>query len=168
MCGIISKTIKEGSINMQTKTRSLLLSRILAAAMTGMILIATFFVPSMCKWYESAEVGEQGLINTGIVVPMCICLYICEALALGALWALHGLLNNISKGEVFISSNTKFLRIISWACMLAGISFAVFGLWRFIFLLPAFFAVMFGLIMRVLKNVFEEAVEIKSENDFTI
>jgi hypothetical protein len=29
-------------------------------------------------------------------------------------------------------------------------------------------AVMFGLIMRVLKNVFEKAVEIKTENDFTI
>jgi hypothetical protein len=39
---------------------------------------------------------------------------------------------------------------------------------RFLAVLPAFAAIMFGLIMRVLKNVFEEAVEIKSENDFTI
>ena len=31
-----------------------------------------------------------------------------------------------------------------------------------------FLAIMFGLIMRVLKNVFEKAVEIKSENDFTV
>ena len=48
------------------------------------------------------------------------------------------------------------------------IAFAVMALWRYLFFLPAFFAVMFGLIMRVLKNVFEQAVEIKSENDFTI
>lgn len=32
----------------------------------------------------------------------------------------------------------------------------------------AFFAVMLGLVIRVLKNVFEKAVELKSENDFTI
>jgi hypothetical protein len=32
----------------------------------------------------------------------------------------------------------------------------------------AFFAMFLGLVMRVLKNVFEKAVELKSENDFTI
>lgn len=52
--------------------------------------------------------------------------------------------------------------------MLAGTAFLVLGLWRFIFLLAGFLAIMFGLIMRVLKNVFEKAVEIKSENDFTV
>jgi hypothetical protein len=44
----------------------------------------------------------------------------------------------------------------------------VLALWRDIFIFAGFFSVMFGLIMRVLKNVFEKAVEIKSENDFTI
>ncbi len=53
-------------------------------------------------------------------------------------------------------------------CMFAAISFAVIGLWRVVFLMPALFAAMLGLILRVLKNVFEKAVEIKSENDFTI
>lgn len=52
-----------------------------------------------------------------------------------------------------------------YAC---GVAFFVLGLWRFVFMLAGFVAVMFGLIMRVLKNVFEKAVDIKSENDFTI
>ena len=52
--------------------------------------------------------------------------------------------------------------------MLAGAAFLILGIWRFVFIFPAFMAVMFGLIMRVLKNVFEKAVEIKTENDFTI
>jgi hypothetical protein len=34
--------------------------------------------------------------------------------------------------------------------------------------MPAVVVLMLGLVMRVLKNVFEKAVEIKSENDFTI
>lgn len=165
---------------MWTKTKSLLLSRILAYAVTGVFFILTFFVPSLAAWYEDISVGH-GLIGEGSILgdsgflgsaglagPMCVCLYVCELLAFAALWALHVLLENINKEKVFIEGNTKCLRVISWACMLAGVSFAVFGLWRFIFFLPAFFAVMFGLIMRVLKNVFEKAVEIKSENDFTI
>ncbi|MDD6279074.1 MAG: DUF2975 domain-containing protein [Oscillospiraceae bacterium] len=153
---------------MWTKTKSLTLSRILAAAMTGMTMITTFFVPSMCRWYENVSVGSGFFGDSGIFLPMCICLYICECLALTAMWGLHVLLRNISRGDVFTERNTLCLRIISWACMMAGVVFAVFGMWRFIFFLPAFFAVMFGLIMRVLKNVFEKAVEIKSENDFTI
>ena len=44
----------------------------------------------------------------------------------------------------------------------------IFGLWSSIFAFIGMVAIMFGLIMRVLKNVFEKAVEIKSENDFTI
>ncbi len=153
---------------MWTKTKSLLLSRILAAVMTGMILIMTFFVPAMVKWYEEVSVGK-GIFSSGkIFLPMCICLYVCEVLALFAMRGLHILLDNINKGNVFIPENTRCLRIISWMCMLAGVSFSVFSLWRYIFLLPAFFAVMFGLIMRVLKNVFEKSVEIKCENDFTI
>ena len=35
-------------------------------------------------------------------------------------------------------------------------------------LICAFFAMFMGLVMRVLKNVFEKAVELKSESDFTI
>jgi hypothetical protein len=52
--------------------------------------------------------------------------------------------------------------------MLAGFSMIVLALWRAIFIFAAFLLVFFGLVMRVLKNVFENAVEIKSENDFTI
>lgn len=153
---------------MLTKTKSLLLSRILAVALTVIVLILTFFVPIIAEWYESFSMGEGLFGDADIELPMCITLYVCEALALFALHSLHVLLANINHGEVFIQRNTTCLRRISWACMLASCAFFIFGLWRFIFMFAAFFAVMFGLIMRVLKNVFESAVEMKSENDFTI
>lgn len=153
---------------MWTKTKSLLLSRILTMVTGGIVLILTFFVPAFSKWYEKMSLGRGLFEESGIVLPMCICLYICEVCALAALYELHILLENINKEQVFTERNTSCLRRISWACMLAGISFAIFGLWKFVFLLPAMLAVMFGLIMRVLKNVFEKAVEIKSENDFTV
>ena len=152
---------------MWNKTRSLMLSRILALCFTVMIFMLTFFVPFFSEWYDGASEG-MGLIAGSVYIPVMIGLYVSEALALWAVAELHILLANISKGEVFTERNTRCLRGISWACMLAGGVFAVLGLWRYLILLPAFFAVMFGLIMRVLKNVFEQAVEIKSENDFTI
>lgn len=153
---------------MWTKTKSLLLSRILTVSTGGIVLIMTFFVPALSRWYEKMSLGRGLFGETGIVLPMCICLYVCEIFALAALYELYVLLENINKEQVFTCRNTACLRRISWACMLAGVSFAVFGLWKFVFLLPAMLAVMFGLIMRVLKNVFEKAVEIKSENDFTV
>lgn len=153
---------------MWTKTKSLFLSRILTAAMTGIVIIMTFFVPWICRWYEHLSMGNGLFGESGIVIPMCISMYLCEIFALTALYSLNVLLGNINRSEVFIPQNTACLRRISWACMLAGCVLLIFGLWRFIFILAAFLAVMFGLIMRVLKNVFEKAVEIKSENDYTI
>lgn len=153
---------------MWTKTKSLYLSRILTTAVSAMVVIMTFFVPAIANWYQQLSQGSGFFGDAEIVIPMCVCMYICEVFALAAMYSLHVLLKNISRNEVFTQQNTLCLRRISWSFMLAGCVLFVFGLWRFIFMLAAFLAVMFGLVMRVLKNVFEEAVEIKSENDFTI
>lgn len=153
---------------MWTKTKSLFLSRVLTAVVSGLVLIMTFFIPSVCRWYEGISLGSGIFGESGIMIPMCISMYLCEIFALAALYSLNVLLGNINRSEVFIPQNTACLRRISWACMLVGCVLFIFGLWRFIFILAAFLSVMFGLIMRVLKNVFEKAVEIKSENDYTI
>lgn len=152
---------------MWTKTKSLFLSRILTVCTAGVFLMLTFFVPAVSRWYEQVSAGS-GFFGNSIFLPVCIGLYTAEIFAFAALWNLHRLLSNINNGIVFDDSNSRCLRRISWSCMFAGIVFAVMGLWRFVFFMAAFLALMFGLVMRVLKNVFEKAVEIKSENDFTI
>lgn len=152
---------------MWTKTKSLFLSRILTFAAGGVFLILTFFVPALVKYYESAS-AAVGLLKGSIFIPMCVGLYTAELFGFIALLSLNRLLVNIGRENVFIKENVSCLRSISWMCMLAACSFAVMALWRIIFILPALFAAMLGLILRVLKNVFEKAVEIKSENDFTI
>lgn len=152
---------------MWNKTKSLMLSRVMVISFGVLIFALTFFVPIFAKWYDGASQGA-GLIGGSLVIPVTVTLYICEGFAVWAVVNLHILLNNIWHGEVFAECNTKCLRAISWACILAGCTFFVMGLWRYLFVLAGFFAVMFGLIMRVLKNVFEQAVAIKSENDFTI
>lgn len=153
---------------MWTKTRSLMLSRILTTALTAVVLMLTFFIPYFADWYDGFSAAGGVFARYSVVVPCCVILYICEVFALAAMAALHVLLRNISDDKVFIEQNTKCLRMISWACMLAGAAFFVLGLWRAAMWVVAFCLIMFGLIMRVLKNVFEQAVEIKSENDYTI
>ncbi|WP_297958740.1 DUF2975 domain-containing protein [uncultured Ruminococcus sp.] len=155
---------------MWTKDKSLFLSRILTVTAAGVCIFVAFFVPTIAEWYKYEMAYETVSIfdRSTIVIPMCITLYICIVLALAALWNLHILLRNISRDEVFIPKNTACLRRISWLCMGAGAVLVLFGLWSSIFAFMGMAAIMFGLIMRVLKNVFEKAVEIKSENDFTI
>jgi len=162
-CGNIYQEV----IFLGKNTKSLVLSRILTAVTAGIFFILTFFVPAVARWYEDFSAGE-GLIHGGMVIPVCSGLYFCEVMAFFALWNLNRLLDNIGKNIVFESQNTKCLKHISFACMLAGAGFLFVGLWRYIFFCPALFAFMLGLIMRVLENVFQKAVEIKSENDFTI
>ncbi len=92
-----------------------------------------------------------------------------------ALICLDKLLINIKWHRVFVSANVKLLRILSWACVYAAtvgfISFIVILLKDFMFetmfILSAgeFFV---ALIVRVVKNVFEKAIEIKEENDLTV
>ena len=152
---------------MWNKMKSLTLSRILVIIMFVFLTVMLVCIPMISKWFDEFSVGK-GLFEGSIFIPVCIMLYICEVFAFFAVGALHKLLKNISCDDVFSNTNAKCLRIISWACMLAGLTFAVFSLWRFEFLLAAFFAAFLGLIIRVLKNVFDKAVEIKSENDFTV
>ena len=155
---------------MWNNNRSLFLSRILTIAAAGVAVFVAFFIPTIAEWYQYVMTVEAAgiLDRETMYLPMCITLYVCDALALAALWNLHLLLSNISKDEVFIPKNTSCLRRISWICMAAGAALIIFGLWSSIFAFIGIIAIMLGLIMRVLKNVFEKAVEIKSENDFTI
>jgi len=160
----------KGAFIMWNKDKSLFLSRILTVVAAFAAVFVAFFIPTIADWYryEMAFEAESVFSRDTMFLPMCVALYICDALALAALWNLHILLKNISKDQVFISKNTACLRWISWICMGVGAVLMLFGLWSSIFAFFGMCAVMFGLIMRVLKNVFEKAVEIKSENDFTI
>lgn len=150
-----------------SEMKSLKLSRLLVYGLMFLLLAMLVCAPIIARWYDTVSAGV-GLFRDSCYAPMCAMLYICDAFAIKAVNSLRILLKNISAGEIFIPENTRMLRIISWCIVSAGVTFTAFGLWRFSFLFAAFFAFFLGLVMRVLKNVFEKAVEIKSENDYTI
>lgn len=85
-----------------------------------------------------------------------------------AFWFLLRLLVNISRGQVFVEANVRCLRLLSWACFLAAGICVVSAFYYISYWFVAAMAGFMGLILRVVKNVFAEAVAIKQENDFTI
>ena len=90
-------------------------------------------------------------------VPLCI-----------VFWCLDRLLVNIKGGEVFAADNIRQLRTISWSCFWGALLLLVGSLWDGRIILLSGIMGFFGLLMRVVKNVFAEAIVIKEENDYTI
>ena len=78
------------------------------------------------------------------------------------------LLAGISLGEVFTAGNIALLRRCSWCCMIVAAICLLFTAALFYFLLVAAAAAFIGLILRVIKNVFQQALALKEENDYTI
>lgn len=92
-----------------------------------------------------------------------------------ALVCLDKLLINIKKEIVFETQNVKLLKIISIACFYAGmiglISFIAVWLLDFMFetlLVLSMGEFFMALVVSVVKNIFEKAIELKEENDLTI
>lgn len=92
-----------------------------------------------------------------------------------ALLCLDKLLVNIKKEIVFDNDNVRLLNLISLACLWAGIvgsvSFIIVCAFDFMFetlIVLAMGEFFMALVVRVVKNIFEKAIEIKDENDLTI
>ena len=153
---------------MWNKDRSLMLSLALVRALLVIIPVFAVCSPWMVRWYDLTELDRMGLLNGSVFVPLLSALLIDAVCGEVCLFFLLRLLSNIRKGDVFIPVNCKCLRYISWCCLAAAVPFFVFGFWRFISFAIALAAGFFGLILRVVKNVFEQAVALQEESDYTI
>ena len=69
---------------------------------------------------------------------------------------------------MLVSENVSAMRGLSWCCVavcvITGVAGIIYFPFFFIFAASGFFA----LILRVIKNVFAYAVDVKDENDYTI
>lgn len=144
--------------------RSLRLSR--ACVYLFMALYAVICISA--PWLVRLLIDLRGSELAPHYALFLISIYACAVPAALALRDLHILLRNIARGEVFVQQNIAVLRGLSWYCIAAGLICAASSLYYMPFLLIAVAGAFIGLILRVVKNVFAEAVKIKQENDFTI
>ena len=132
----------------------------------ALIALCCAFAPFIVKYYDDNIVAAQNMQS--VFVPLLITLYAAVPPAVIALICLDKLLNNIRKEQPLVSANVKYLRIISYCCFAESLVFVYFGLLKPFAFVIIFVAAFIGLILRVVKNVFEQAVAMREENDFTI
>lgn len=147
---------------MKSANKSIVLSiaftTLFALAMTFLTVSIPWLVPFLCEIME----------YQGIEKPMMVVAYLSLPAGWGAVALFYKILFNVKKKNVFINDNVKYLNILSILCFYVGVvsSFAMFKFLGFLFVgISAFFI---GLILRIIRNIIEEAIEIKQENDMTI
>ena len=145
---IASTTERLGNI-MWSKSNSIKLSSILVKVLFVCLIAAVFLIPFGARYYDYVSTGYyNGTVTRATVfVPLCITLYFTLVPAFILLVKLNRLLENIRADKVFVNENCGIMRLMSYCCFAAGFM---------------------GLILRVLKNVFAKAVELREENDSVI
>lgn len=155
---------------MWTRKHSVTLSLIFTIIITVLVTAAAFFGPlGMRLWfcsYRGWAVDGEAFAN--ILNIFYIFFYPCATFAYVALYSLFRLLNNIRKEAIFIRPNVKYLRVISWCCFIIATLSFIGGFFYLPLLFVAVAASFVGLLLRIVKNVLQNAVEIREENDLTI
>ena len=98
--------------------------------------------------------------------------YVMAYLVMASIFAIDimllKLLKRVKNGLVFTEISVALIRYISWFCFVICAAFYVLGIYFQLAFIVAFVALLLGTCLRVVKNVIEEATEIKSENDLTV
>jgi len=150
---------------MWNSVKSVQLSLVCTKIVILLVIVCAALMPHFIERYIDYALIPIEITN---LYPFMAILYVCCIPAMAALVCLHILLGNIKKEKVFIPGNVKLLRTISWCCFAAAF-IMVFAVRYYLLLgLTAVAIAFIGLILRVVKNVIEQAVFIKTENDFTI
>ena len=112
--------------------------------------------------------AHGGLYGETLPVWFVALVYLCLIPVAVADGFLVKLLLLVRKRQVFTDKAVSCLRTISWCCFIE-VGLLLLGV-RYFYMMPAlaFVAGFLGLVLRVVKNVIEEAVALKAENDFTI
>jgi len=149
-------------------------STVISIVLTVIFMLVLIFLaavmPVLSEMLINAQdiLGNQNGITNGERTAILILAYCLIAAAAAADSLLFLLLIRVLKGLVFTKRSIAYIRGVSWCAILVGIIFALLGIWFQISFIVGFAAFFLALCLRVVKNVIEEATDIKSENDLTI
>ncbi len=145
--------------------RSITLSQVcvaLFALLLAALDIAAYWV---VQWYLLLSRGLDGFPDEVFLLAV---IYLCSVFAWILLWRLWKLLGSLKKGLVFTAENVSCLRAASWCCAAVFVICALSALHYVPFAAFSVAAGFMALIVRIIKNVFQQAVGMKSELDLTI
>lgn len=150
--------------NDNSLARSLRISRVLVY-LFGAALI---WLDLSGWWYSRWLLTRMLHFREAEAAAFLVCLYLCSVPGYVTLFGLDRLLRNLQAGEVFVPENVRLLRRISWCCFAAAAVCLGCGTVMLTLNVIAAAAALMGLIVRIVKNVFEQAIAMKEELDFTV
>jgi hypothetical protein len=152
------------------KDKSILLSQIGTVCFAVLLLALDVSCWWVTRWIVANRLyqGEVGAPITREVTLMMVSILTGSVLAWIFLHRLWTLLLSIKRGAVFTEANVRRMRAMSWCCMGAAAICLASALYYLPFLLVGLAAGFTGLIVRVVKNVFQQAIAMKDELDLTV
>ena len=149
---------------------SIIISTGLSALFLLGCLIGAFFLPQVINGLIDAKYIVNGYeyitAQNRTVIHALSYAVLTDVMVADVL--LFFLLIRVKLGEVFTRKSVALIRGVSWCCIILGLIFAVLGIYFYVSFIIAFAAIFLGLCIRVVKNVIEQATEIKQENDLTV
>jgi len=134
-------------------TLSLVVTYLAGAALLAAMILVPIYLPWLL-W----------IVHRQLIIVFFIC---CPA-GWAAIVSLLKLLHNIIKGNVFARQNIKLLRILSWCFVFTALASVyattIYFPCALIFAAASFMAI----ILRVVKNVMEQATIMREEQELTI
>lgn len=149
---------------------SIFLSVALSVLFFVVCIVLCFIMPQLVDLFIEAHdnIGSQVQLSANgrenilaLAYTILVDIFVADIL-------LFALLLRVRRELVFTSASVALVRGVSWCCVLLGLFFGLLGLYFRIAFVVAFAALFLGLCLRVVKNVIEQANEIKSENDLTV
>ncbi len=144
--------------------KSIILTKLCIVIFMGLLLAVVVAAPWLIDWFVNVSRAGQDENRAYFMATI----YVGFMPAAYLLYSLLKLLRHIDTGQVFTAENVELLRRISWSCftgaLVAIISVFYYYPWIFVAIAAAFM----GLIVRVIKNVVAQAVELKNEADYIV
>jgi len=133
-------------------------------------IFGAFIMPPLVEMLINLpdNIGNRGSITDSGRILVLVLAYLMLLVLMLADVLMILLMFRVKRGLVFTAKSISLIRGISWCCFEIAFVFGVLGIYFQLSFILAFFAVFLGISLRVVKNVIEEAAEIKSENDLTV
>ncbi len=133
-------------------------------------IVGLFMMPSLVEMLIKIPdtIGFRNEITEGAKVFVLVLAYLALVGGIVADSLLIAMLQRVRNGKVFTPISVSLIRAVSWCCFFICLVFGILGIYFQLSYIVAFGVLLLGLCLRVIKNVLEEATEIKYENDLTV
>lgn len=148
-----------------SKENSVLLSKVCVIFFA--VLLAAL---DICCYHLVSYLMDVSMVLGGLWdgVVLMATVYGCSIPGWITLWSLWRILSRLGREEVFVTANAADMRRTSWCCFaVAAVCLAASWVYRPLLVLSAAAGFM-GLIVRIVKNCFQLAAEMKDELDYTV